>query len=223
MSIRHYLHGDVRDASPEAYFCAFCDLFQNRDHFFDTSHRGDHQDRYDYSLERWNVLRKKRLEKFYRPATAKNLFALLPKKPKPRTGRFYRWLKRQHSRDDPIGDFASDVQRDSIYPQGTDSIQALRTHLARNRACAEAIQALDEAWNEFKSNSPIRAGLSVKVRFAVFRSDEYRCRICGASAEDDARLEVDHKVPVSKGGTDEMENLWTLCFDCNRGKSASDL
>ena len=42
---------------------------------------------------------------------------------------------------------------------------------------------------------------------------------CGASKDDGATLHVDHKVPVSKGGTDELSNLQTLCSDCNLNKS----
>lgn len=33
-------------------------------------------------------------------------------------------------------------------------------------------------------------------------------------------LEVDHIVPVSKGGLSEPENLQTLCWRCNRAKGA---
>lgn len=48
--------------------------------------------------------------------------------------------------------------------------------------------------------------------------DGFRCCICGRTAKE-TKLEVDHKIPVSKGGTDSLDNLWTLCKDCNRGKS----
>jgi hypothetical protein len=36
-------------------------------------------------------------------------------------------------------------------------------------------------------------------------------------------LEVDHIVPVSKGGGNDIYNLVTACFDCNRGKAAGSL
>ena len=36
-------------------------------------------------------------------------------------------------------------------------------------------------------------------------------------------MEVDHIIAVSKGGSNESDNLITSCFDCNRGKSANDL
>lgn len=63
------------------------------------------------------------------------------------------------------------------------------------------------------------------LRFQVFKRDNYRCQLCGRAAQDtsDLVLEVDHKIPRSKGGLDELDNLWTLCYDCNRGKSDSDL
>ena len=57
------------------------------------------------------------------------------------------------------------------------------------------------------------------MRHEVFKRDNYRCVECGASKDDGATLHVDHKVPVSKGGTDELENLQTLCSDCNLNKS----
>lgn len=57
------------------------------------------------------------------------------------------------------------------------------------------------------------------MRHEVFKRDDYKCVECGASKDDGATLHVDHKVPVSKGGTDELDNLQTLCSDCNLNKS----
>lgn len=36
-------------------------------------------------------------------------------------------------------------------------------------------------------------------------------------------LEIDHIIPKSKCGDDNINNLVTSCFDCNRGKSATPL
>ena len=55
------------------------------------------------------------------------------------------------------------------------------------------------------------------IREAVFKRDNYRCVNCGSTKN----LEVDHKVPLANGGTNEMANLQTLCQDCNRRKGAS--
>ena len=57
-----------------------------------------------------------------------------------------------------------------------------------------------------------------RVRHAVFQKDGYRCRECNRGKEDGAILEIDHIVPVAKGGTNDISNLQTLCKECNRGK-----
>jgi HNH endonuclease len=68
-----------------------------------------------------------------------------------------------------------------------------------------------------------RAPLPVSLRWRVLVRDGQRCVACGASARDGAKLEVDHIVPVCRGGGDEMSNLRTLCWACNRGKGMSDV
>lgn len=54
-------------------------------------------------------------------------------------------------------------------------------------------------------------------RFEVFKRDNFTCQYCG-NKPPACILEVDHIVPVSKGGGNEKLNLITACFDCNRGK-----
>ena len=63
-----------------------------------------------------------------------------------------------------------------------------------------------------------RTALSKKVRFEIFKRDNFTCAYCGTKPPNTV-LEVDHILPVSKGGKNLMENLITSCFDCNRGKS----
>lgn len=59
--------------------------------------------------------------------------------------------------------------------------------------------------------------LSKRTRFKVFERDSFKCSYCGRTPPD-VVLEVDHIVPICKNGTDDMVNLTTSCFDCNRGK-----
>lgn len=59
--------------------------------------------------------------------------------------------------------------------------------------------------------------ISVRVRFEVFKRDEFTCRYCGRRSPE-VVLEVDHIVPSSRGGIDDPINLTTSCWDCNRGK-----
>ena len=64
-----------------------------------------------------------------------------------------------------------------------------------------------------------RGNISLSLRFAVLQRDKSRCVLCGASASTGATLEIDHVIPISKGGDDSINNLQTLCYECNRGKS----
>jgi hypothetical protein len=66
---------------------------------------------------------------------------------------------------------------------------------------------------EWKSPWPSRH-VSPELRAAVLERDGHKCLHCG-SAE---RLEVDHIIPVSKGGVSQLDNLQTLCVSCNRRK-----
>ena len=57
------------------------------------------------------------------------------------------------------------------------------------------------------------------LRFEVFARDGFTCQYCGTRPPD-VVLEVDHIHPVSKGGNDDLINLITSCYECNRGKRA---
>lgn len=69
-----------------------------------------------------------------------------------------------------------------------------------------------------------RAKLTAALRYLVLRRDKFRCCLCGKNATDEnfVKLEVDHRVPVSKWGKTEESNLHTVCRECNRGKSDRD-
>jgi hypothetical protein len=64
--------------------------------------------------------------------------------------------------------------------------------------------------------------ISKKLRFDVFKRDGFQCRYCGKQPPE-IILEVDHIIPRNKNGGDEIENLLTSCFDCNRGKGKEEL
>lgn len=67
-----------------------------------------------------------------------------------------------------------------------------------------------------------RKSISKRMRFEVFKRDNFTCQYCSAKPPK-VPLELDHIVPVSKDGKNSMDNLITACFDCNRGKSDIEL
>lgn len=71
-----------------------------------------------------------------------------------------------------------------------------------------------------KTSPKKRRTLRPSTRFYILTRDEYRCCTCGCKASNETILHVDHRVPVSAGGSDDIENLWTLCAECNMGKGA---
>lgn len=54
------------------------------------------------------------------------------------------------------------------------------------------------------------------VKMYVRARDKYTCQYCGAVMP--ARLEVDHIIPKSRGGSTTPDNLVSACHDCNHAK-----
>lgn len=53
------------------------------------------------------------------------------------------------------------------------------------------------------------------IRARIFERDNYTCQYCGDRG---GKLECDHVMPLSRGGSDEDDNLVTACRPCNRSK-----
>ena len=66
-----------------------------------------------------------------------------------------------------------------------------------------------------------RSLMTSSLRQKIKERDNYTCQSCGNSThiEPNLLLEIDHVIPVSKGGYTREENLQTLCWKCNRSKS----
>ena len=72
-----------------------------------------------------------------------------------------------------------------------------------------------------KSNLSLRETLGkiayTKLRFNLFRKHNFQCVYCGKKPPK-TELQIDHKIPISRGGTHKKENLTVSCSHCNRGK-----
>jgi hypothetical protein len=66
-----------------------------------------------------------------------------------------------------------------------------------------------------KVRSELQAGYH-KTLVRLGRRDGFRCASCHSS---DADLQIDHVIPVSRGGMNDLDNLQLLCRKCNTEKS----
>jgi hypothetical protein len=83
------------------------------------------------------------------------------------------------------------------------------------------IEALSQKIRWRKSAAGQRALMTSRLRNSIKARDNHTCRYCSVSlaAEPHLLLEVDHVIPVSRGGMSTPDNLQTLCWRCNRTKS----
>ena len=59
-----------------------------------------------------------------------------------------------------------------------------------------------------------RKKFSAKDRLAIYRKTEGHCYLCGEFVDFDS-FEVEHRIPISKGGTNGLDNLYCSCATCN--------
>ncbi|HRQ73972.1 MAG TPA: HNH endonuclease [Phycisphaerales bacterium] len=73
----------------------------------------------------------------------------------------------------------------------------------------------------------IARAIGDKLRRQILDRNGYTCQVCGAGAGEDSgcepgkkcRLEIDHVIPISQGGTDDEHNLRAVCHAYNKDKA----
>lgn len=95
----------------------------------------------------------------------------------------------------------------------------------------ELIKLCYEKLNEYISHRGIKkifshrtlasGVISGSTRYKVLLRAKNRCENCGISNKEKA-LEVDHIIPRTKGGKDDLSNYQALCYTCNSQKSNKD-
>lgn len=107
---------------------------------------------------------------------------------------------------------------------GWDAV-ALIVEDVRTRFITMAIPAKDYGPQLVHPVRPASKETAIRVstRYDIFKRDGFRCQICGRTPrEDNVKLELGHKIARANGGAYHPDNLWTLCFDCNRGQGADN-
>lgn len=76
---------------------------------------------------------------------------------------------------------------------------------------------VDALWNYYTGNVNIQRSKMLLERFKILNKDNQNCAYCSEKEN----LQIDHKIPLVKGGLDELENLQYLCAKCNYAKRGS--
>ncbi len=107
------------------------------------------------------------------------------------------------------------------YTSGGGMAQRSFTVPMTEETIAELIKLLESKLTAGAFAKEQRTLMTKKMREFIKERDHYTCRICGNSTyiEPNLLLEIDHIIPVAKGGQTVEENLQTLCWKCNRAKS----
>ena len=107
------------------------------------------------------------------------------------------------------------------YTSGGGMAQRSFTVPMTEETIVELIKTLESKLTASAFAKEQRALMTKKLREFIKTRDNYTCCTCGNSThvEPNLLLEIDHIIPVSKGGQTEEMNLQTLCWKCNRAKS----
>jgi hypothetical protein len=74
-------------------------------------------------------------------------------------------------------------------------------------------------WFKFQERNAAKRDRTLPAELIreVMEFDDYTCQYCGCRG---GKLTIDHKIPVSRGGTDDRSNLCVACLSCNCSKGA---
>lgn len=65
-----------------------------------------------------------------------------------------------------------------------------------------------------------RSLMTKNLRQQIIERDNYTCQVCGKKMFDGVGLQVDHIIPIAKGGKTIPSNLQVLCSKCNSRKGS---
>ncbi|EKD05931.1 HNH endonuclease [Arthrospira platensis C1] len=77
--------------------------------------------------------------------------------------------------------------------------------------------AIETPNQEINMSKTPRIPFPPAVRKYVYERDNFTCQSCGKTNKE-ARLTIDHIIALARGGSNDLSNLQTLCWECNRKK-----
>ncbi len=120
-----------------------------------------------------------------------------------------------------IDESVLNVEYKFSYTSGGGMAQRSFTVPMTEETIVELIKVLETKLTAGAFAKEQRTLMTKKLREFIKNRDNFTCRNCGNSThvEPNLLLEIDHIIPVAKGGYTVEDNLQTLCWKCNRKKS----
>ncbi len=116
----------------------------------------------------------------------------------------------------------TDKQENNYHIKGFDQLSPAEikqlVELSMQRLDEYVAKRGKDIWSHRRKSSGYISGTK---RYEVLKRAKFCCELCGISARKKA-LEVDHIVPRSKQGSDDISNLQALCYSCNAMKQNRD-
>lgn len=147
--------------------------------------------------------------------------------------RFY--LMEFRNRPVKYGDIGSLLKISGILVTGGGSAAVLRLPGITINNC-EMISLTEEEWSDFirRSDDPeilvgpakvfqrkLRWEISGAIQQKIWAADNFQCKYCG-KLMGQAKLTIDHFVPLELGGRNDVTNYLTACASCNKDKGSED-
>lgn len=97
--------------------------------------------------------------------------------------------------------------------------------LIDNPGYCDKHKKLTVGWHRSNKSTSASRGYGAswrKLRDEVFHRDKGLCQVCLKAGRIRAGTDVDHIVPKSEGGTDDISNLQLLCSDDHKAKTIAE-
>ena len=98
-----------------------------------------------------------------------------------------------------------------------EQLLLIKRYVLRRQRAIEKIQREVETLENFRTSEHGREPIPNSVRLFVWQRDKGQCIRCGSRE----RLEFDHIIPITAGGSNTERNIQLLCEPCNRSKGSS--
>jgi hypothetical protein len=221
-----------KHAAPQALIDSFLELVEINDSFADQALRADINDLFVEACRKFNFTkpfeddgRKRSFRAYHLPSehseyehdSGSSVFFAKQERP----GDLGREQAYRRAYDQGFSDAREMIKAGKPISEIENRQKAIHSWRVRRIQIVGSLPGSDENYHD--TNVLHVKDIGSRLRYKILQRDNFRCQLCGNGQKHGARLEVDHKKSRYEGGDNSEENLWTLCFECNRGKHSQSI